>query len=59
MEDENKSGYRLGDIFQATTWGGIPCKGQYIEILIHLMRASAPWIFLQIMAGNFGTSGSD
>jgi len=22
MEDENKSGYRLGDIFQATTWGG-------------------------------------
>lgn len=22
MEAENKSGYRLGDIFQATTWGG-------------------------------------
>ena len=22
MEDQNKSGYRLGDIFQATTWGG-------------------------------------
>ncbi|MCE7914425.1 MAG: DUF3570 domain-containing protein [Nitrosomonas sp. PRO4] len=22
MEDKNKSGYRLGDIFQATTWGG-------------------------------------
>ncbi|GKS69068.1 protein of unknown function [Nitrosomonas sp. PY1] len=23
MEDNNKSGYRLGDIFQASTWGGI------------------------------------
>ncbi len=22
MEDQNKSGYRLGDLFQATTWGG-------------------------------------
>jgi len=22
MEDQNKSGYRLGDMFQATTWGG-------------------------------------
>ena len=22
MEEKNKSGYRLGDIFQATTWGG-------------------------------------
>jgi hypothetical protein len=22
MEDQNKSGYRLGDIFQATAWGG-------------------------------------
>lgn len=22
MEDKNKSGYRLGDVFQATTWGG-------------------------------------
>ncbi|AEJ02339.1 hypothetical protein Nit79A3_2572 [Nitrosomonas sp. Is79A3] len=22
MEDQNKSGYRLGDVFQATTWGG-------------------------------------
>lgn len=37
MEDQNKSGYRLGDLFQATTWGGYD--------LTHWLTASARGVY--------------